>query len=235
MSTTSSTAAAAASGSTATLDLLSVSYLLFRLLPFLVATVLALAPLMVFSWKGAPYLALLMLTLAACSALGARATAIIRAAFHAVRGTTNAANTPEFHAGAHNPVCTSFVIGHGSQPYSAAAPLDLALLAFSTLYLFFFIERNGLLGQYYRPLQIFFPTATFAYAAFLLSNNCADWVHLSVALLLGATGGWLGGMFVAHTFPRLMYLAAPSSRQSCTRVKDDVYTCRGGDPNRSAD
>jgi hypothetical protein len=231
-------------GSTATLDLASVSYLLFRLMPFLVATVLALAPLMVFSWKGAPYLALLMLTLALTSALGARVTALtsalgarVTALISAVLGRINSdwGVSSESTTGVRfNPVCTSFVIGHGSQPYSAAAPLDLALLAFSTLYLFFFIEHNDL-GQYYRPVQIFFPSATFAYTLFLWRNKCVDMVHVFVALLLGAAGGWLGGMFVASTFPRLMYLAAPSSRQSCTRVKDDVYTCRGGDPNRSAD
>lgn len=222
---------------TTSLDLASVSYLLFRLLPFLVATVLSLAPLMVFSWKGAPYLALLMLTLAVCSALGARVTSLLYAIGGAVSslfGVSSSSAPPEFTAGPLNPVCTSFVIGHGSQPYSAAAPLDLALLVFSTLYLFYFISRNDL-GQYYRLVQVFFPVATFAYGLFLWRNSCADPVHLFVAILLGATGGWLGGMFVADTFPRLMYLAAPSSRQSCTRVKDDVFTCRGGDPNRSAD
>ena len=100
-------------GSTATLDLASVSYLLFRLMPFLVATVLALAPLMVFSWKGAPYLALLMLTLALTSALGARVTALISAVLGRINSDWGVSS--ESTTGVRfNPVCTSFVIGHGS-------------------------------------------------------------------------------------------------------------------------
>lgn len=220
-----------------TLDLTTGSYLLFRLLPFLVATVLSLAPLMVFSWKGLVYLCLLLATLAAASFLGPTAGAALERVLGGVLGSSSGSSEEEARgaqAAQINAVCSAFVLGAGAQPYSAAAPLDLALLSFSTLYLFYFIAQNGL-GQMYRAVQVLFPAMTAAYLTFLLRNGCTSVARALTAVLVGGAGGWLGGMFVRDAYPSLMYFAAPTSRQSCTRVSDEVYTCRGGDPNQNAD
>lgn len=222
------------------LDLTTASYLLFRLLPFLVATVLSLAPLLVFSWKGAPYLGLLLLTLVASSALGPMLTRGFDGAFSWMimswmpPSWMPSSWMPGAASTRVDAVCSAFVLGAGTEPYSVAAPLDVALLSFSTLYLFYFIERNRL-GQIYRGLQVVFPLLTTAYLAFLMRHGCTSFNRALSALLVGGLGGWLGAAFVAKHYPSLMYLAAPTSRQSCTRVSDTVFTCRGGDPNQNAD
>lgn len=211
------------------LDLTTGSYLLFRLMPFLVATVLSLAPLLVFSWKGVPYLCLLLATLALSSVLGPAAEAVLRKVFPFLNYGGG------FRSAAHiNAVCSAFVLGSGAQPYSVAAPLDVTLLAFSGAYLLYFIVRNGL-GEVYRSLQAFFLLIAIAYTVFLRYNECTTMVSIFIALALGSCGGYLGGAFVAKHFPSLMYLAAPSSRQSCARIDDETYTCRGGDRNTNAD
>ena len=202
-----------------TLDLPSAAYLLFRLLPFLTAAILTLAPALIFSWKGLPYLLLLLLTLTICSATAPFLASVAEAQLPVGR-LPSASN-----------VCSSFLLGGGGQaPFSVAAPLDVALMLFTTMYLAHPIHYNGL-SQIYLWLAVVFPLVSVGYIAFLASNGCSSWLRIALAAVIGGAGGWISAAFVARFFPGLQYLSAPSSRQSCTRISDTVFTCRSSDSN----
>lgn len=220
----------------------SAMYLAFRLLPFLVATVLALAPLMVFSWKGMPYLIALLVTLAASKVVGGPVGKLldyVTAQPIALATAQMPKMGPSLGVSAEDMqrTCAAFSLGggDGGAGYPAAAPLDLVTLMFSTVYLMYFIGRNDLGGAYI-GVQVAMPILLAAYGGFMAFNGCVSAGRGLAALAVGGVGGWLAGELVAARFPGLAYLKAPpASGVTCVRTADGILTCHGGDPNHSPD
>jgi hypothetical protein len=243
-SSSSSDVAAAISAAPMNIELTarSAAYLAFRLLPFLIATVLALAPLMVFSWKGLPYLFALLVTLAASKVVGgllgvgldyvtAKPIAWVAAQMPQMSSSRG------WSAQDMQRTCAAFSLGGGNgvAGMPAAAPLDVVTLAFSTAYLMFFIGRNDL-GGAYRGVQVIMPLLLAGYCSFMAFNGCMTAGRGVAALAVGGLGGWLTGKLVTARFPGLAYLKAPpASGVTCVRTADGILTCHGGDPNNSPD
>lgn len=191
-----------------------VAYLTFRLLPFLVASVLSLAPMFNHNARGIVYLVGLLLASTATSLSG-----------HYML-------SPELTqvAGAASVSCATFSLD-ATRVYSRT-PLDLSVLGYSTGYLFYCIFANDLVGINLATL-VFFPLATCLTLWWLVVNYCFSYVACALSLVASSGLGVLWAYLVQKRAPGLQYLYTPSNKEACVKQSDGVYKCSDTNNNGS--
>lgn len=196
----------------AQIDISYLGYLCFRLLPFLVASVLTIAPLFNQNARGVVYLVGLVLTTSLTALCG------------------NYLLTPEMTqtASVASAYCATFALG-ARQTYSHT-PLDLSVLGYSTGYLFYSIIANGLV-QINTASLVFFPAAIASTLWWLTANFCFSWVACALALVVSGGAGVAWGAIVHGQAPKLQYLYMPSNKEVCVKKNDGLFSCSDTDAN----
>lgn len=196
----------------AQVDLAYLGYLCFRLMPFLVASVLTTAPLFNQNARGVVYLVGLVLATSLTTLFG-----------HYIL-------TPDMIATASvaSASCTTFALS-ARQLYSRT-PLDLSVLGYSTGYLFYSIFANGL-AQINTATLVFFPVAILSTIWWLIVNFCFSYVACALALIVSGGAGVAWGAIVHRRAPGLQYLYAPSNKEVCVKQTDGLYKCSDTNAN----
>ena len=196
----------------AQVDVAYLGYMCFRLLPFLVASVLVISPLFNQNARGVVYLVGLVL-----------ATSLTTLCGHYIL-------TPEMMqtASVASASCATFALG-ARQVYSRT-PLDLSVLGYSTGYLFYSIFANDL-AQINMATLAFFPVAIISTLWWLIINSCFSYTSCALALFVSGGAGVAWAAIVHRRAPGLQYLYAPSNKEVCVKQNDGLYKCSNTNAN----
>jgi hypothetical protein len=197
------------------MDIYLIAYLTFRLLPFLVAAVLAIAPLANYNMRGFVYLVGLILAVAGTSFVG----------YFVPTTLVTPTNTPSTS-------CDAFSFTVSIDRGYHRVPLDLAILGSSAGYLIYSMTVNGIVS-FNIPTLLFFAVAIFGTIYWIATNSCFTWAACVISAIVSGGLGALWGYIVQHHMPHLQYLYTPSNKQTCYKKNDNTYTCSDTNNNGS--
>ena len=197
------------------MDVYLIVYLAFRLMPFLVAAILSIAPLFNHNVRGLVYLFGMLLTVAATSFISYIVSQFAPNILSASPITPSAA-------------CNAFSLS--SDGTKTLVPLELAILGYSAFYLIYSMAVNGLVQNNIATI-LFFISAIIGTTYWIYTNSCYTLPACIVAVVVSGGFGTLWGYIVKKEMPTRQYLFTPSNRQACYRKDDYTFVCEDTDAN----
>lgn len=197
-----------------------VIYLAFRLMPFLVAAILSIAPLFNHNTRGFVYLFGMVMAVAFTSGMS---SLLIPFLSHYWPGLANNQVTP-------SAVCSAFSLS--SDGTKSVVPLELAILGYSAIYLIYSMTVNGLVQNNIVTI-LFFTASIVGTIYWIYTNSCYGLVACGLSVVISGLLGALWGYIVQQEMPKQQYLFTPSNRQSCYTKNDRTYACHDTDANGS--
>lgn len=190
-------------------NLFSLTYLIFRLAPFMVASFFSIASLFNSDIKGIIYLVGLIFACGVSILLGNAGAAMSPTSF-----------TPPAES---LQICKLLSIGGN---YSVSkVPLSLVVFSYTMFYLVYAIAMNNLETTNI-PTLVIFPTVILADLWWNLSSNCFTLMACIAAIIFaGAVGvGW--SALVYQKMPTAHYIMTGSSREYCYAPSKQNYVCK---------
>lgn len=197
------------------MDVYLIVYLAFRLMPFLVAAILSIAPLFNHNVRGLVYLFGMLLSVTSTSVL----------TYLLSRIAPDILSSPSVNKSA---VCNAFSLS--SDGTHSIVPLELAILGYSASYLFYSMIVNGLVQNNIATI-LFFISAIIGTTYWIYTNSCYTLSACVMATMVSGLFGWLWGYIVKKEMPTRQYLFTQSNRQTCYRKDDSTYVCEDTDAN----
>lgn len=185
------------------MNLASMSYLFFRLSPFILVCFFALGSILNSELKGFVYLVGLcfsfFVTFMINGALG---------------------DTPDINA--QSLLCKSFSVNN---IYSTKTPASLIILSYTFFYLVYPIAIHDL-AIYNVPTLVLFPILILADIWWNFSHQCFPVVNCVITLAIAAGCGVAWSYFIEETkMPGLQYFNVGSNRERCTRPTKQRFKC----------
>lgn len=188
-------------------NIVSISYLFFRLAPFILICFFALASFFNQDFKGIIYLAGLILT--------AFVSAMI----------TNGMNL-EYPSGKQHDLCSLVEIGENDE--FSKAPLSLTIYGYTFSYLLYVIVKYNFVLQNI-PTIVFFPLMILMDITWNMNYNCYSMSQVAASLgIAAALGlGW-AALFDSFGIAELQYFMAVKGKgkDSCDIPKKTTFRCR---------
>ena len=218
------------------IDLYNVSYLAFRLAPFILVCFFTLESVLNWNLKGIVYLFGLLF---ACF-ITTMAASIFP---NSPNATTAGAATPTQTSN----ICNTISLGTGGSVLSSL-PLSTAVFSYTFFYLLTFIINMASGGKGFNtkktnairlqdlntamrqnaPTLLLFPLLIVIDAAWILTNGCNEWINILVALIISGIIGILWAtILVATKNPDLLYVSK-SLGDVCNRPSTTAFRCRMG-------
>lgn len=197
------------------MDVYLIVYLAFRLMPFLVAAILSIAPLFNHNVRGLVYLFGMLLSVAATSFISYIVNQFAPSILSASPINPSAA-------------CNAFSLS--SDGTKTLVPLELAILGYSAFYLIYSMAVNGLVQNNIATI-LFFISAIIGTTYWIYTNSCYTLPACLVAIVASGGFGTLWGYIVKKEMPTRQYLFTPSNRQACYRKDDYTFVCEDTDAN----
>ena len=208
----------------------NVSYLAFRMAPFIIVTFFVLQSVLNVDIKGIIYLAGLLMVCTIITYMNGIVSSI----------------TGDTEDILPNPKCSIITLGEAGG-YLSKIPLSLTVYSFTFFYLLIFVlntastNPKGVLDsksiskqsintalQQNVPLLIIFPLLIILESVWLLTNNCVQNILIrgGVAIMLGGIGGIIWSLIISSVGkPELQYLSK-SVVDVCNRPSKSLYKCK---------
>ena len=218
-------------------DLYNVSYLAFRLAPFILVCFFTLESVLNWNLKGIVYLFGLLfacfITTMASSIFPNNSSNDTTAG---VVGSTQTSN-----------ICNTISLGTGGSVLSSL-PLSTAVFSYTFFYLLTFIINMASGGKGFNttknnnirlqdlntamrqnaPTMLLFPLLILIDAGWIIMNGCNEWINILVALIISGIIGILWAtILVAAKNPDLLYVSR-SLGDVCNRPSTTAFRCRMG-------
>lgn len=184
-------------------NLFTITYLFFRLSPFIIASFFSISSIFNNDMKGLIYLVGLIFALGITMILG------------------NSFKTDSFTP-SDSGVCNFLSLG-GYSSFSAV-PLGLAILAYTFAYLLWSIIQYNLAVQNI-PTLILFPILIISDIFWNISNNCYPILSCLISLVCASGIGILWSWIVQSKMPQYQYLILGSNAQMCLQPSSQTFIC----------
>lgn len=184
------------------LNLITLSYLFFRLAPFIIVCYFSLSSVFNQDIKGLIYLAGLMLTCVFSIALGSLLKEI-------------PAN--------REAVCNMITIGNNGS--FSKIPLGIVMLSYTLFYLVYIMLAYDIQNSNI-PTLFLFSALIAGDIVWNLANNCYHWINVGASLIIGGGFGYLWGFVIKSIGkPNLLYLNVGSDQTVCSRPSAQLFKC----------
>jgi hypothetical protein len=191
------------------LNIITLSYLFFRIAPFIIVCYFSLSSIFNLDIKGLIYLGGLMITSVFGIMLGSLFGEI-----------------PEDR----QPVCNMITIGNNGS--FSKIPLGIIMLAYTFFYLLFIIIKYNITNSNI-PTIVLFSFLIAGDIVWNFSNNCYSKIGIMGALAIGGGFGWLWGMVIdSINKPSLLYLNVGSDQTVCSRPSNQLFKCTFSQPKK---
>jgi len=218
------------------IDLYNVSYLAFRLAPFILVCFFTLESVLNWNLKGIVYLFGLLF---ACFITTMAASIFPNSPNVTAEGVVGSTQTSN--------ICNTISLGTGGSVLSSL-PLSTAVFSYTFFYLLTFIINMASGGKGFNtkktnairlqdlntamrqnaPTLLLFPLLIVIDAAWILTNGCNEWINILVALIISGIIGILWAtILVATKNPDLLYVSK-SLGDVCNRPSTTAFRCRMG-------
>jgi len=184
-------------------NLFTITYLFFRLSPFIIACFFSISSIFNGDMKGLIYLVGLIFAITITMVIG------------------NTVKTESFTP-SDSGVCNFLSLG-GYSSFSAV-PLGLAILCYTFGYLVWSIAQYNLALSNI-PTLVLFPILICSDIFWNISNNCYPIISCMVSLLCAAGIGILWGVIVQKSMPQYQYLIIGSNAQMCLQPSKQTFIC----------
>ena len=182
------------------LDLISISYLFFRLAPFILASFFSLSSIFNQDIKGIIYL-----------------VGLILAAFINVIFTFGNSESDPL------PVCNIITVGNTAT--FSQSPISLCILTYTFIYLVFAIATYNVAINNI-PTLILFPLLILADFIWNYNNQCYSFTNIVKSFIVGGGIGALWGWVVVSYFKSdAHFIGLHTNAQICSRPSKTVYKC----------
>jgi len=189
-------------------NLFTITYLFFRLSPFIVASFFSISSIFNGDMKGLIYLVGLIFAIAITMVIG------------------NTVKTESFTP-SDSGICNFLSLG-GYSSFSAV-PLGLAILCYTFGYLVWSIAQYNLALNNI-PTLVLFPILICSDIFWNISNNCYPILSCMVSLICAAGIGILWGLIVQKNMPQYQYLILGSNAQMCLQPSKQTFICSDKQP-----
>lgn len=209
------------------LNISNISYLLFRLAPFIIVSFFVLQSFLMWDLKGLVYLCGLLL-------------ATVVTLFCNVLFKKDDIDTER------NPRCNIITLGENGN-YISNIPLNLMVYSFSFGYLLIFILnlanlKNSTKGVLQSkqikqttinmalrqniPILIFFPLLIIVEVFWILNNSCSEFLNSVAGVIIGSGCGLIWAVIITSlNVPQLQYITSKNT-DVCTRPTKTLYRCK---------
>ena len=185
------------------MNLASMSYLFFRLAPFILVCFFALGSILNSELKGFVYL-----------------VGLVFACF--VTFMINSALGDKIQEGDKSLLCNTFSINN---IYSDKTPASLIIFSYTFFYLVYPIAKHNL-AIYNVPTLVLFPLLILADIWWNFSHNCFPIVNCVITMCIAAGCGVAWAYFIEETnMPGLQYFNVGSNRERCSRPTKQKFKC----------
>lgn len=186
-------------------NLFTITYLFFRLSPFIIACFFSISSIFNNDMKGLIYLVGLIFTVGVTMVIGNSFKYIFF----------------DF-APSDSGVCNFLSLG-GFSSFSAV-PLGLAILTFTFAYLVWSIAQYNLALNNI-PTLVLFPILILSDFFWNISNNCYPLLACIISFVISAGLGVLWSVIVQQNMPQYQYLILGSNAQMCLQPSSQTFIC----------
>ena len=191
------------------LNILSLSYLFFRLAPFIIVSYFALSSVLNYEIKGLIYLVGLLLE-CFCALMVGNVLPIDYS-------TGDTSLTPP------EPVCNLVTIGKDGS--FSKIPLGLTMLTYTLIYLVYVIAKNKI-EMYNLPTLIFFPLLILGDIIWNIRNTCYQPFGILISVVIGGgIGAFWAFIIDSLNQPKLQYFNVGSDNTVCKRPSKQLFKC----------
>jgi hypothetical protein len=191
------------------LNFTTLSYLFFRLAPFILVCFFSLASLFNQDFKGLVYLVGLVITCAVFIMFGSSAGEYFK-------------NKDETSA-ISSEIC-NFVTISGT-PAFGAMPVSQCIFGYTGAYLIYIIAQNGYIGMNI-PTIVFFPLISFIDGLWNIRNNCYSFMQIIASLVVGIIMGCIWASLISSLkITNLQYFNKISGKSECSRPAKNTFKC----------
>jgi hypothetical protein len=184
------------------LNIITLSYLFFRLAPFIIICYFSLSSVFNQDIKGLIYLAGLMFACVAGIMVGSLF-----------------GDLPETRA----PICNMITIGNNGS--FSKIPIGIIMLAYTFFYLLYIMIKYSITKSNF-PTIILFSVLIAGDIVWNITNNCYSKFGIIASLGIGVGFGYLWGMIVDSIgIPNLLYLNVGSDQTVCSRPAKQLFKC----------
>ena len=184
-------------------NLFTITYLFFRLSPFIIASFFSISSIFNNDMKGLIYLVGLIFAVGVTMIIG------------------NSFKTDTFTP-SDSGVCNFLSLG-GYSSFSAV-PLGLAILCYTFAYLVWSIAQYNLAISNI-PTLVLFPILISSDIFWNVSNNCYPIISCLISLLCASAIGILWSWIVQTKMPQYQYLVLGSNAQMCLQPSSQTFVC----------
>jgi hypothetical protein len=196
------------------LNLITLSYLFFRLAPFIIVSYFSLSSIFNQDLKGLIYLVGLLLATFVTIIVG-NTLPIDFTIGTDMEGT----DTPKVVNG----VCNMITIGKDGS--FSRIPLGLSMLTYTLIYLVYIIAINHI-EMSNLPTLIILPLLILGDLIWNITNNCYTIFGLALSIACGGLMGWAWGAIVeSFKQPRLFFLNVGGDKTVCHRPSKQLFKC----------
>jgi len=189
-------------------NLFTITYLFFRLSPFIIASFFSISSIFNNDMKGLIYLVGLIFAVGITMIIG------------------NSFKTDSFTP-SDSGVCNFLSLG-GYSSFSAV-PLGLAILSYTFAYLVWTIGQYNL-AVHNIPTLVLFPILISSDIFWNISNSCYPIISCLVSFLCAAGIGVLWSWIVQTKMPQYQYLVLGSNAQMCLQPSSQTFICSDTPP-----
>jgi len=201
------------------LNLFTLTYLFFRLAPFIVVCYFALGSIFNQDMKGLIYLVGLLFSCFATFLVGQT----IPISFSIGSDPVNPLSRRMVM-----PVCNLLTIGKDGS--FSRIPLGLSVLGFTFIYMLVVIVKNRL-EVTNLPTLIFFPILISGELIWNLRNNCYTFFGIFLGLAIGCLMGWAWATIIERlNKPDLFFINTGSNQTVCQRPSKQLFKCTFANP-----
>jgi hypothetical protein len=184
------------------LNIITLSYLFFRLAPFIIVCYFSLSSIFNQDIKGLIYLAGLMI---AC-------------VFGIILGSLFG-EMPDNR----EPVCNMITIGNNGS--FSKIPLGIVMLTYTFAYLLYIIISHSIINSNI-PTIILFSFLIAGDIVWSKYNNCYHIANIFVSIIIGGLLGWAWGVVIdSINRPNLLFMNIGSDKTVCSRPKSTLFKC----------
>jgi len=196
-------------------NLFTITYLFFRLSPFIIACFFSISSIFNNDMKGLIYFVGLVFALGVTMILGNTFKSFIGSSFEP----------------SDSGVCNFLSLG-GFSSFSAV-PLGLAILCYTFAYLVWSIAQYNL-AEHNIPTLVIFPILIISDIFWNVSNNCYPMLSCIVSFICAIGIGILWSWIVQTRMPQYQYLIIGSNAQMCLQPSSQTFICTDNPEDPSA-
>ena len=211
----------------------NVSYLAFRMAPFIIVSFFVLQSILNVDIKGIIYLSGLLMVCTLITYMNGLVNSII--------------DTTDIDNPLPNPKCSIITLGEAGGGYLSKIPLSLTVYSFTFFYLLIFVmntastNTKGVLDpkslssksintvlQQNAPIFIIFPLLIILETVWLLTYNCVQNILIrgGIAIFIGGVGGVLWALIISSVGNTSLQYLSKSGADVCSRPSKSLYKCK---------